>query len=134
MTQTEKKRTRRVIPRPIGDLYGLPTTVDIRTAGQFFAIAADTCYRHARTGQFPVPVLRIGGRYRVTRAALLAALDPDGVAAPKRSEPITDGEAAAVARVRAVSHVPNVAPNAEDVGVLLAVLDRVTADTRSARR
>lgn len=56
------------------ELRALPTAVDIVTAGRAFGLGRTKANQLARAGQFPVPVLRIGNSYRVTRAALLRAL------------------------------------------------------------
>jgi hypothetical protein len=56
------------------ELRDLPTAVDIVTAGRAFGIGRTKSHELARAGQFPVPVLRLGSSYRVTRAALLRAL------------------------------------------------------------
>jgi hypothetical protein len=56
------------------ELRDLPTAVDIVTAGRAFGIGRTKAHELARAGQFPVPVLRLGNSYRVTRAALLRAL------------------------------------------------------------
>ena len=58
----------------VEQLLELPVAVDLRTAGQAFGMGATLAYELAGRGEFPVPVLRIGNRYRVTRAALLQAL------------------------------------------------------------
>lgn len=62
------------VPIPQRDPRTLPMTLDIVTAGQFFGLGMDASYAAVKRGDFPCPVLRIGGRWRVTRAALLAAL------------------------------------------------------------
>jgi hypothetical protein len=56
------------------ELQALPTAVDIVTAGRAFGLGRTKAHELARAGQFPVPVLRLGNSYRVTRAALLRAL------------------------------------------------------------
>ena len=56
------------------ELNALPLTVDVVTAGRAFGIGRDVSYRLARRGDFPVPVLRAGKRFLVTKAALLGAL------------------------------------------------------------
>jgi hypothetical protein len=56
------------------ELLTLPVTVDVPTAGRAFGISRDVAYRRTRAGTFPVPVIRVGSRYVVTRAALLRAL------------------------------------------------------------
>lgn len=56
------------------ELRSLPAAVDIVTAGRAFGIGRTKSHELVRAGQFPVPVLRLGNSYRVTRAALLRAL------------------------------------------------------------
>jgi predicted DNA-binding transcriptional regulator AlpA len=56
------------------ELLALPATVDIPTAARALSIGRTLAYQLARAGQFPVPVLRLGSRYRVPSSALLAAL------------------------------------------------------------
>ncbi|MFG1892641.1 DNA-binding protein [Micromonospora zamorensis] len=65
------------------DVRAFRVTVDLPTAGRCFGIGRDLSYSLARQGVFPVPVLRLGRRLVVTRAALLRALGeatetPDG--------------------------------------------------------
>lgn len=64
-------------------LLNLPVSVDIVIAGQAFGIGRTLAYEMAKRGEFPVPVLRLGNRYRVTRANLLRALGEtdDGIGA-----------------------------------------------------
>lgn len=57
-----------------GELRALPVSVDLVTAGRAFGIGRTKSHELARTGRFPVRVLRLGARYRVTRADLLRAL------------------------------------------------------------
>lgn len=69
------------------ELRNLPSVTDLVTAGRAFGLGHTKAHQLARAGQFPVPVLRIGNSYRVTRAALLRALgespadEPGGTAA-----------------------------------------------------
>lgn len=56
------------------ELLDLPATVDIPTAAKALSIGRTLAYQLARAGQFPVPVLRLGSRYRVPSSGLLAAL------------------------------------------------------------
>lgn len=62
---------------PIADLADLPATVDIPTAGRFFGLGKEASYELNTRGEFPVPVLRLGGRFRVVTAALANALGVD---------------------------------------------------------
>lgn len=52
----------------------LPVVVDVVSAGRVFGLGRDASYDLARKGAFPVPVLRLGRRCVVARAALLTAL------------------------------------------------------------
>jgi hypothetical protein len=52
------------------DVAALPVTVDIVTAGEVIGLGRSASYEMARTGAFPVPVLRLGRRYRVVTAHL----------------------------------------------------------------
>jgi len=59
----------------VDEIRSWPATVDIQTAGTAFGIGRDQAYRLAHDGSFPVPVLRLGRYFRVTRASVLKALD-----------------------------------------------------------
>lgn len=63
-----------------GELLALPVTVDVPTAGRCFGLSGKTAYRAAKDGTLPVPVLRLGRRLVVTRAALLQTLGVPDVA------------------------------------------------------
>jgi Helix-turn-helix domain len=65
----------------------LGATTDRATAAAILGISRSAAYKLARRDAFPVPLLRIGTRYRVPTAPLLAALHlPSGDRRP-RSEP-----------------------------------------------
>ena len=67
--------TRSPIRVPTADeIRAWPVTVDVPTAGPAWGLGRDTSYDLARQGAFPVPVLRLGSKLRVTRASVLAAL------------------------------------------------------------
>ena len=61
-------------PMQADELRALPVCVDVPTAARAFGIGRDGAYDLARSGRFPVPVLRLGRRLVVTRASLLTAL------------------------------------------------------------
>lgn len=65
------------------DLLALPAAVDIVTAGRAVGVGRTKAHELARTGQFPVAVLRLGNSYRVRTADLLTYLgiEPGGGAA-----------------------------------------------------
>jgi len=69
-------------------ILALPAAVDIPTAGRCFGIGRTRAYEMARSGKFPCPVLPLDREFRVTRAAILAAL---GIA----DEPVADVSASA---------------------------------------
>jgi hypothetical protein len=52
----------------------LGVTTDLVTAGAVLGIGRSTAYKLARADEFPVPVLKVGARYLVAVAHLLAAL------------------------------------------------------------
>jgi len=56
------------------ELLALPTVVDIVTAGRAFGVGRTKAHTMARDGEFPVPVMRLGNTYRVSRVDLLRAL------------------------------------------------------------
>lgn len=55
-------------------IRALGVVTDLQTAADILDLARSTAYDLAHADQFPVPVLRAGGRYRVPIAPLLAAL------------------------------------------------------------
>ena len=56
----------------------LGVTTDLITAGAVLGVGRTTSYHLARTGAFPVPVLRVGNRYIVAVAHLLKAIGVEG--------------------------------------------------------
>lgn len=58
-------------------LLALPTAVDVVTAGLALGIARTKAYALAKAGEFPVPVMRVGNRYRVSTTHLLKVLGVD---------------------------------------------------------
>jgi hypothetical protein len=59
----------------VAELLALPVSMDLVTAARAFGIGRTKAHQLARDGAFPCPVLRVGHSYRVTRTALLRALD-----------------------------------------------------------
>lgn len=90
------------------DVRALPVVVDLTTAGKVFGLGRDLSVLLAESGEFPTPVLRLGRRRVVTRAAILAALGiPDlpsnSLATPPLSQVSggsADKESAALGPVR----------------------------------
>lgn len=57
-----------------GCIRALGSVTDVPTAAAIFGIGRSVAYELVQLGGFPVPVLRLGSRYRVPVAAILAAL------------------------------------------------------------
>lgn len=62
------------------ELFELPTVVDLRTAAKAVGISINTAYKLVHAERFPCRVMRLGWRYQVSTAALMAALDVNGPA------------------------------------------------------
>ena len=58
----------------LAEIAELPAVTDLVTAGRALGIGRTRSYELARTGQFPCPVIRAGGTWRVPVAGLLAVL------------------------------------------------------------
>lgn len=56
------------------ELLALPVTTDVVTAGRAFNMGKNASYEAARSGTFPVQVMRLGHRYRVLTTDLVKAL------------------------------------------------------------
>lgn len=55
-------------------IRALGTVTDVPTVGEIFGLSRNRAYELARGNRLPVPVLRVGSRYRVSVAAILTAL------------------------------------------------------------
>jgi len=56
------------------ELFALPVTVDIPTAGRAWGMNKNTAYERAHAGEFPCEIQPLGKRFVVTKVALLRAL------------------------------------------------------------
>lgn len=65
------------------ELLKLPVTVDLRTAAKAFGLGRTLAYALAQNDNFPCRVLKLGERYKVTRADLFRAL---GVEDPQAAD------------------------------------------------
>jgi hypothetical protein len=72
LTQATRSR-----PWSPGEIRALGATTDLLTAASVLRIGRTKAYHLARTGEFPVPVLRTGRRYLVAVAHLLRVLGMD---------------------------------------------------------
>ncbi len=61
-------------------------TITVTEAAALIGIGRATAYDLVRTGEFPVPVLRIGRRYRVPKAWLEAFLSGEGSSLSHRAQ------------------------------------------------
>jgi len=66
----------------VSEVLALPAAVDIVAAGRALGIGRSRAHELARAGQFPVPLLRLGTRYRVRRSDLLELLGIEDQSAP----------------------------------------------------
>lgn len=73
-----------VITLSDSELLALEPTFPVAVAGRAWGLGRSTASELARAGEFPCPVVRVGKRYRVNRAALYEALSFDPVAAARR--------------------------------------------------
>lgn len=55
-------------------IRALGAVTDVATAGAIFGMSRSSAYELARADRLPVPVLRVGSRYRVSVTAILTAL------------------------------------------------------------
>lgn len=79
--------SRVVVPTP-AQIQAWPVIVPFwPDAASAFDLGRSTAYRLARAGEFPCPVLKLGGSLKVTRASVMAALSiPEAVSsAPSNS-------------------------------------------------
>jgi predicted nucleotidyltransferase len=56
------------------ELRALPLTIDLMTSAQILGISRNEAYILARSNTYPVPLYRVGSRYRVAKAHLLEVL------------------------------------------------------------
>lgn len=59
------------------EIRALGPTTDVVIAGSFYGAGRSLSYDLARRGEFPVPVLRLGRKFRVRTADLIADLFGD---------------------------------------------------------
>lgn len=61
----------------LDELLRLPVMVDLETSNRAFLLGRTKGFSLAKQGNYPCQVTRVGRTYRVSRAALLRALDID---------------------------------------------------------
>ena len=62
-----------------GEVHALPAVIDVETAGRLLGLGRSAAYQLVKDGGWPTPVLRLGRRWRVLTAPLLALLGIDGL-------------------------------------------------------
>ncbi|MEV6907992.1 DNA-binding protein [Amycolatopsis sp. NPDC051071] len=62
-------------PLTLEQIRQWPATVDVVTAGRPLGLGRNGAYDAVKAGDFPVRVLKIGSRYRVVTAELVALLE-----------------------------------------------------------
>lgn len=58
----------------VEELRSLPPVIDVPTAARVLGIGRTAAYSLVRSGEWPSPVLRLGGTIRVPTAPLLALI------------------------------------------------------------
>jgi hypothetical protein len=76
-------------PFTIEEVLALPVTVDLMTTARALGISKTVAYHLARTGQYPVPLYKVGTRYRCLRSVLLAHLGIADPIAPYQPSPLS---------------------------------------------
>ncbi|MER5773527.1 helix-turn-helix domain-containing protein [Streptomyces sp. NPDC002039] len=66
--------TRPESPLTFAEAFGLPLSVDLRTAARAFGMCMGTAYRLVHAGGFPCSVVRVGRKFRVSTAELMRSL------------------------------------------------------------
>ena len=86
-SQARPGRRPAMAPMNQAELRALPPLVDLMTAARALGMGRTTAYELARTGQWPTPILRVGGRFKVPTAPMLTLLelstDPPPVVPPR---------------------------------------------------
>ncbi len=59
------------------EIRRLPAVINLVTAGEILGIGRTQSYRLAKTGNFPVKILRIGSRYKVPTSLIRRHLSVD---------------------------------------------------------
>jgi hypothetical protein len=90
-TNTAGERGEASTERPftVEEVLALPVTVDLMTTARALGISKTVAYHLARTGRYPVPLYKVGARYRCLRSALLAHLGIADATASHRPSPLS---------------------------------------------
>ncbi|GAA3829016.1 hypothetical protein GCM10022380_54450 [Amycolatopsis tucumanensis] len=77
----------------IEQVLAMPPTIDVPTAGAVLGMNRDKAYKLVRDGEFPLPILRVGKRLRVSTDALLKYLGVEPDHSRDTHAPTSDEEA-----------------------------------------
>ncbi|RKF20496.1 DNA-binding protein [Micromonospora globbae] len=55
-------------------IRALGAVTDVATTGEIFGLSRTSAYEMAQAGTLPVPVIKVGSRYRVSVTAIIAVL------------------------------------------------------------
>ena len=69
------------------ELLALPVSIDVVIAGKALGIGRNKAYEMAKRGDFPLPVLSLGSRFRVITADLLRLLGEERPPADTEDRP-----------------------------------------------
>ncbi|WP_324290563.1 hypothetical protein [Streptomyces sp. H27-H5] len=58
----------------LNELLALPVVIDLDTANRALLLGRTKGFQLAKAGEYPIPLMRVGRTYRVSRAVLLRAL------------------------------------------------------------
>ena len=92
----------------------LGVVTDMATAATLLGISRTLAYQLAKDGQFPVPVIKVGRRYRVPIPGLLTLLNLD-TAEPTAADLTTAGRHASITTTRSEAG-PASTPTFDDEG------------------
>lgn len=71
----------------VREVLDLPVAISLDDANRALGLGRSNAYAMAKNGEYPLPVLRIGRRYRCKRSDLLRLLGIADPEAPTRAEP-----------------------------------------------
>ncbi len=80
-----------VRPFTVEEVLALPVTVDLMTTARALGISKTVAYQLARMGRYPVPLYRVGARYRCLRSVLLTYLGITDPTTTQQPSPLSRG-------------------------------------------
>jgi hypothetical protein len=71
----------------VREVLDLPVAISLEDANRALGLGRSNGYAMARSGEYPLPLLRLGRKYRCKRSDLLSLLNITDPEAPTRAEP-----------------------------------------------